>query len=273
MSLGVHVGDGCERLHDRLMRDLNVGIIECDEQWDFIAKKQKRVRQGDPTEFGDVWLHVALSATHKAVISYVVGKRDGTYTQELADDLRGRILNRPQITADGYAPYIGAIERAFGTDVDFATIVKKYVGDSNLPDAAHRYSPGHVAGVERTVIRGRPNPENISTSYVERFNLSSRMQMRRCTRLTNGFSKKLQNHRAAISLWVCFYNLCRVHETLRCTPAMALGVTDHIWTIAELVQAALEPSDVPPLTRPTPETTLKPGYRPFRPIVIRGGKR
>jgi IS1 family transposase len=272
MSLGVRVGDGCERLHDRLMRDLNVGIIECDEQWDFIAKKQKRVRQGDPSEFGDVWLHVALSATHKAVISYVVGKRDGTYTQELADDLRGRILNRPQITADGYAPYIGAIEAAFGTDVDFATIVKKYVGDSSLPDAAHRYSPGHVSGVERTVIRGRPKRENISTSYVERFNLSSRMQMRRCTRLTNGFSKKLENHRAAISLWIAFYNLCRVHETLRCTPAMALGVTDHIWTIAELVAAALEPQDVPPLPRPTPINTLKPGYRPFRPIVIRGGK-
>jgi IS1 family transposase len=272
MSLGVRVGDGCERLHDRLMRDLNVGIIECDEQWDFIAKKQKRVRQGDPSEFGDVWLHVALSATHKAVISYVVGKRDGTYTQGLADDLRGRVLNRPQITADGYAPYIGTIEAAFGTDVDFATIVKKYVGDSNLPDAAHRYSPGHVAGVERTVIRGRPKPENISTSYVERFNLSSRMQMRRCTRLTNGFSKKLENHRVAISLWIAFYNLCRVHETLRCTPAVALGVTDHIWTIGELVAAALEPSDVPPLPRPTPTNTLKPGYRPFRPIVIRGGR-
>jgi len=272
MSLGVRVGDGCEQLHDRLMRDLNVGVIECDEQWDFIAKKQKRVRQGDPAEFGDVWLHVAISATHKAVISYVVGKRDGTYTQELAFDLRSRILNRPQITADGYAPYFGAIEAAFGTDVDFATIVKQYVSDSNLPDAAHRYSPGHVSGVERTVIRGRPKRENISTSYVERFNLSSRMQMRRCTRLTNGFSKKLDNHRAAISLWIAFYNLCRVHETLRCTPAMALGVTDHIWTIGELVAAALEPSDVPPLPRPTPETTLRPGYRPFRPIVISGGK-
>jgi IS1 family transposase len=272
MSLGVRIGDGCERLHDRLMRDLNVGIIECDEQWDFIAKKQKRVRQGDPSEFGDVWLHVAISATHKAVISYVVGKRDGTYTQELADDLRTRILNRPQITADGYAPYIGAIEAAFGTDVDFATITKKYVGDSNLQDAAHRYSPGHVAGVERTVIRGRPNPENISTSYVERFNLSSRMQMRRCTRLTNGFSKKLENHRAAISLWIAFYNLCRVHETLRCTPAMALGVTDHIWTIGELVAAALEADAPPPLPKPTTDMTLRPVTRRFGLIVGSGGK-
>ncbi len=117
-----------------------------------------------------------------------------------------------------------------------------------------------------------PDPEKISTSYVERFNLSSRMQMRRCTRLTNGFSKKLENHRAAVALWVSFYNLCRVHETLRCTPSMALGVTDHIWSIAELVSAALESSDVPPLPRPTSETTLKPGHVPFRPRVIRGGK-
>ena len=117
-----------------------------------------------------------------------------------------------------------------------------------------------------------PDPEKISTSYVERFNLSSRMQMRRCARLTNGFSKKLENHRAAVALWVSFYNLCRVHETLRCTPAMALGMTDHIWTIAELMSAALEPSDVPPLPCPTPETTLRPGYVPFRPVVIRGGK-
>ena len=272
MRLGVRVGQGCERLHDRVMRDLNVAVIECDEQWDYIAKKQKRVRQDDPAEFGDVWLHVAISATHKAVISYVVGKRDSEFTEELALDLRARILNRPQITSDGYAPYVGAIENAFGRDVDFAVLTKKYVGDSNLPDAAHRYSPGHVSGVERTVIRGRPDPEHISTSYVERFNLSTRMASRRFTRLTNGYSKKLENHRAAVALWIAFYNFCRVHETLRCTPAMALGVTDHVWSIAELVGAALEPSDVPPLPTPAQPTTLRPGTRRFRLIVGRGGK-
>jgi IS1 family transposase len=272
MRFSVRVGEGCERLHDRMMRDLQVATIECDEQWDYIGKKQKRVRQDDPGEFGDVWLHVAISATHKAVISYVVGKRDHEYTEQLALDLRTRILNRPQITSDGYAPYVGAIRAAFGTDVDFATIVKKYVGDSNLPDAAHRYSPGHVAGVEKSVIRGRPDPEKISTSYVERFNLSTRMASRRFTRLTNAYSKKLDNHRAAVALWIAFYNFCRVHEALRCTPAMALGVTDHIWSIGELIAAALEPSDVPPLPRPVQPTTLRPGYRPFRPIVIPGGK-
>jgi IS1 family transposase len=215
---------------------------------------------------------VALAATQKALLSYVVGKRNAENTEALALDLRARVVNRPQITSDGYTPYPSAVELAFGRDVDYSVLMKRYVGDSNLPDAAHRYSPGHVIGTETTVIRGRPDPEKISTSYVERFNLSSRMQMRRVTRLTNGFSKKLDNHRAAVALWVCFYNLCRVHETLRCTPAMALGVADHIWTIGELVQAALAPSDVPPLPRTTPTTTLRPGCVPFRPRVIRGGK-
>ena len=181
-------------------------------------------------------------------------------------------MNRPQITSDGYAPYVGAVESAFGWDVDYAMLTKQYVGDSNLPDAAHRYSPGHVAGIEKTVIRGRPDNDLISTSYVERFNLSSRMQMRRFTRLSNGFSKKLESHCAAVALWISFYNLCRVHETLRCTPAMALGVSDHIWTIAELVQAALEPQDVPPLPDRAPQSTLKPGYTPLKLRVIPGGK-
>ncbi len=137
-------------------------------------------------------------------------------------------MNRPQITSDGYTPYPNAVMLAFKTDDDYA-VLRQYVGDPNLPDAAHRYSPGHVAGVERTVIRGRPDPDKVSTSYVERFNLSTRMASRRFTRLTNGYSKRLVNHRAAVALWIAFYNLCRVHESLRCTPAMALGVTGHIW--------------------------------------------
>jgi IS1 family transposase len=272
MRLMVRVGQGCERLHDRLMRDLQVNLIELDEQWDFIAKKAKHVRQDDPEEYGDVWLFVALAATQKAVLSYVVGKRTQENTHALARDLRARILNRPQITSDGYAPYLGAIETAFARNVDFAVLTKQYVGDSNLPDAAHRYSPGHVSAIDKTVIRGRPNPEKISTSYVERFNLSSRMQMRRFTRLTNCYSKKLENHEAAVALWICFYNLCRVHESLRCTPAMELGVTDHVWSIGELVRAALQSSDVPPLPPVEPETTLRPGYRPFKLRVIPGGK-
>jgi IS1 family transposase len=272
MSLGLRVGEGCERLHDRLMRDLQVNLIELDEQWDFVAKKQRHVQDGDPKSYGDTWVFIALASTQKAVLSYRIGKRTMENTEALAMDLRARILNRPQITSDGYAPYVGAVEAAFGLDVDYAMLTKKYVGDSNRPDAAHRYSPGHVSGVDRVVIRGNPKSEYINTSFIERFNLSSRMQMRRFTRLTNGFSKKLESHAAAVALWIAFYNLCRVHETLRCTPAMALGVTDHIWTISELLQAALEPSDTPPLPQPTRETTVRHGSSPFRLRVIRGGK-
>jgi len=272
MSLSLRVGDGCERLHDGMMRDLQVNQIELDEQWDFIQKKQKRMQTGDPAEFGDVWLFVALAATQKAVLSYLVGKRTTENTYALANDLRARIVNRPQITSDGYAPYVGAIESAFGWNVDYSVLTKEYGGDSNLLDAAHRYSPGHVIGIDKTVIRGRPNEDLISTSYVERFNLSSRMQMRRFTRSSNGFSKKLESHRAAFALCVSFYNLCRVYETLRCTPAMALGVSDHIWTIGELVQAALAPQDVPPLPQPTPQTTIRAGYTPLKLRVIPGGK-
>jgi IS1 family transposase len=254
------------------MRNLQVGVIECDEQWDFIGKKQKRVQQDDPDEMGDIWLFIAIAASQKAIVSFTVGKRTQENTDALAFDLKARIVNRPQITSDGYAPYLGAISTAFAGKVDYAVLVKQYVGDSNLPDAAHRYSPGHVSGTEKTVIRGNPDPHKISTSYVERFNLSTRMQMRRFARLTNGFSKKLENHRAAVALWIAFYNFCRVHETLRMTPAMALGVTDHIWTIGELIAAAFEsPIDVPPLPK-EPETTLRPGTRRFRLIVGRGGK-
>lgn len=272
MRLGLRVGQGCENVHNRYMRDLQVNLIELDEQWDFIQKKQKRVQDGDPGAWGDVWLFVALASTQKAVLSYLVGKRTAANTGELAMDLRPRILNRPQITSDGYAPYVGAVEAAFGWNVDYAMLTKQYVGDSNLPDAAHRYSPGHVAGVSKDVIRGNPDPENISTSYVERFNLSSRMQIRRFTRLINGFSKKLENHEAAVFLWACFYNFCRVHETLRCTPAMELGVTDHIWTIGELVAEALKSEEISKPEPPKPTNTMRPGYQAFRLRVIRGGK-
>ncbi len=185
----------------------------------------------------------------------------------LVNDLRSRILNRPQITADGYAPYIGAIDGAFGVDVDFAILERQY----QAPVAAHRYSPSSIRAVEKTVVRGNPDDSKISTSYVERFNLTTRMQNRRYTRLTNGFSKTLRNHKAAVTLYVAHYNLCRVHETLRTTPDMALGITDHIWSIAELIDAALA-APMAPTTPPKPPTTLRPGTRPLQLRVIRGGK-
>jgi IS1 family transposase len=247
MRLGVRVGEACGRLHDYLFRNLNVSTIELDEQWAFIGKKQKRVRQDDPAELGDAYLFIALAANAKAVLSYVVGKRNAINPLALADDLRSRVLNRPQITADGFQPYPAAIAAAFGrNDVDFAQLEKIYHGIEGN-SAEHRYSPGRIREVKETIVFGNPDPEKISTSYVERFNLTTRMAWRRFTRLTNGFSKKLENHKAAIALHVAYYNLCRVHETLRATPSMALGVTGHVWSIAELVAEALS---IPP--QPTP---------------------
>lgn len=250
MRLGVEVGQGCRRLLDGRLRDLQVNVIEVDEQWSYVGCKQRRVREDEPEpERGDCYLFLALDATSKAVVSYVVGKRSAENTIAFAMDLRARILNRPQITADGWAAYPRAIDLAFGTDVDFATVVKEYaVTPGN--EAAVRYSPGAIRSVEKTIVRGDPDAAKIATSYVERFNLTTRMQSRRFTRLTNGFSKKLANHQAAIALHIAHYNFCRWHETIRCTPAMALGITDHVWTIAELVDAALsapEPTPIVPV--------------------------
>jgi IS1 family transposase/uncharacterized protein YerC len=247
MRLGVRAGFGCAALHDRLMRDLNVNLLELDEVWSFIGKKQKRIGPNDLPEKGDCYIFTALSATHKAIISYQIGKQSGANAKAFAMDVRQRILGRPQISSDGFSPYVDAIERAFGSEVDYGQIVKVYAGEPG-PDAAWRYSPGVVVDVRKVVISGGPDRKKISTSFVERSNLTIRMQCRRLTRLTNAFSKKLENHEAAIALFVAHYNLCRVHETLRVTPAMQLGVTDHIWTIGELIDAAM--SNQPHRMRP-----------------------
>jgi hypothetical protein len=171
-------------------------------------------------------------------------------------DVRQRILGRPQISSDGFSHYIDAIELAFGSEVDYGQIVKVYAGEPG-PDTARLYSPGVVVDVRKAVLAGRPDRKKISTSFVERSNLTIRMQCRRLTRLTNAFSKKLENHAAAVALFVAHYNLCRVHETLRVTPAMALGVTDHIWTIGELIDAAT--ADHPPAPRMRTFTVIQGG--------------
>jgi IS1 family transposase len=251
MRLGVKVGEGCARVHGAMMRNLQVNLIEMDEQWAFIGKKQKRVNADDSPEMGDCYLWIALDATTKAVLSYVVGKRGTAEALAIVEDLRARVVNRPQITSDGWFAYSEAIQWAFGNDVDYGQVIKEYATVAGN-DAAHRYSPGSVISSEKKVVFGAPDKAKMSTSYVERFNLTTRMQMRRFTRLTSGFSKKLENHRAAISLHLAWYNLCRVHDTLRVTPAMALGVTDHIWTLGELVEAALSAPEPTPLVPPTP---------------------
>ncbi len=277
LNLTVRMGDGCRRLLDGMFRNLTVNIIEMDEQWSFVGCKQKNVRAGE-TERGDTWLFIALDATSKAVLSWRVGKRTAETTKALADDLYARLVNRPQITADGFVPYVNAIEDAFGSEVDFAQLVKTYQATPGN-SAAVRYSPGSILGVEKKTICGDPDESAISTSYVERFNLSTRMHMRRFTRLTNAFSKKIENHAAAIALHVAYYNLCRMHESIRCTPAMALGVTDHPWTIGELVQAALSATEPKPLPTPPARpkglsgSAVKGERGGHRLTVIRGGKK
>jgi IS1 family transposase len=291
MYLGVRVGESCARLHDAMMRNLQVGVIEIDEQWAFIGKKQKRVRSDDAPELGDTYLFTALGATSKAILSYVVGKRNGETTDAFVRDLRFRVVNRPQITADGFPPYTHAVVNAFGGRVDFAQLQKVYQATPGN-EAAVRYSPGSIRGVEKTLVCGDPDESKISTSYVERFNLTTRMQSRRFTRLTNGFSRKLVNHRAAIALYIAHYNLCRYHEAIRCTPAMALGVTDHIWSIEELITAAVsapptlpEPPRDPPPSPPLPprpprysgmsaaKAMREKGVRRTTLTIIKGGRR
>lgn len=237
LSLGVRVGDGCATLHDAMMRGLHVSRIELDEAWSFVAKKQRHLKQTDPADFGDQYVFLALAGAGKAIISWRVGKRNGDNTRAFLADLRGRVLGAPEISSDAFPAYPDAVEQAFGIECSFGTIEKHYAVDAAV-EAARRYSPAAVVSVSRRQIIGAQH--TVSTSYIERQNLTLRMQQRRFTRLTNAFSKKLENHVAAVALYVAHYNFCRVHETLRVTPAMQLGVTDHIWTIGELVDVSLD---------------------------------
>ncbi|MBI1393636.1 MAG: transposase [Alphaproteobacteria bacterium] len=238
MRLGVRVGKACADLHDVMMRDLNVDYIELDEMWSFVGKKQRRTTPDDGADKGDQYIFTALDRFNKAIISYQVGKRNQNNTRRFLYDLRERVINTPQINSDAFPAYPEAVWSAFGDDCHYGQVVKQYVGEPPI-NAARRYSPGVVVGIRKERIRGFPAPHMISTSHVERSNLTARMASRRLTRLTNGFSKKLENHKAAFSLFVAHYNLCRVHETLRATPAMALGLTEHPWSIGELIEAAV----------------------------------
>jgi IS1 family transposase len=239
MRLGVTAGEACQALHERLVRDVRCPVIEMDEIWTYVGKKQARMTPEDPDERGDQYVFVSLDATSKLVIAYLVDKRSAQAALALCAETRMRVLGRPQISTDGFKPYIGAIEWAFGSDVDYAMIVKMYTTPGgNLVEAARRYSPGRIREIERQVVMGNPDRSKISTSYVERQNLTMRMSMRRFTRLTNAFSKRLRNLRAAVALHFAYYNFCRVHETLRVTPAMQAGLTDRIWSLGELLAEA-----------------------------------
>lgn len=266
----VTIGEGCQRLHDVLMTGLHVNLLELDEVWSYLGKKQKRVKPEDPAEFGDQYVFAAIDATRKAIIGYAIGKRDGDTADAFALDLRGRIVNRPQISTDGFKPYLDAIARAFGYEVDYAMVFKEY-GKEDGDD--HRYSPPKCIAAEKRRISGNPDMAKVSTSYVERSNLTLRMGCRRFTRLSNAYSKKLRNHAAAIGLHIAYYNLCRPHETLKTTPAVAVGAVDHVWSIAELIEAALsilpdEPGpEQQPDTPPVPILTPPPQLPPISPIL------
>lgn len=237
MRLGVKVGVGCAKLHSAIMRDVYVNRCELDEIWSYVGKKQKQLKETDNADKGDQYVFIAMDATSKGILSYRVGKRTGNNAVALLRDLRDRLANVPEISSDAWAGYPGAVEQVFGHHVSYGTINKKYAVGGATPEAARRYSPAAVVAVEYETVLGAP--KHISTSYIERQNLTVRMQQRRFTRLTNAFSKKLENHMAATALYVAWYNLCRPHEALRVTPAMHLRITDHVWSISELVEAAL----------------------------------
>ena len=237
-TLLTRMGDGCAALLDETMRDLPCERLEIDELWAFVGKKQRNVRQRDDVaRVGDTWTYVAIDAETKLVPTFMVGKRDKATTDAFVGDLATRLRNRVQISTDGLRLYVAAISDAFGEDVDYATIVKTYEAE---PTGPGRYSPPLVTGTEKTPIIGAPLSEHVSTSYVERKNLTVRTDVRRYTRLTNGFSKNYTNHVAATALHFASYNFVRRHSTLRVTPAMAAGVTEKMWSTGNLVEAALD---------------------------------
>jgi len=237
-KLLVDLGEACSAYQDRTLRNLPCQRVQVDEIWAFVNAKHKNVpeKHRDELGWGDVWTWVAIDADTKLVPSWLVGAHTATEALAVMDDLRTRLASRVQLTTDGQHAYISAVEEAFGIDVDFAQLVKLYGHD---PEADTKYSPAKCIGIETYVRRGDPDPAHISTSYVERQNLTMRMGMRRFTRLTNAFSRKVENLAAAVSLHFMYYNFARPHKTLANpyprTPAMAAGITDHVWKIEEIV--------------------------------------
>jgi transposase-like protein/IS1 family transposase len=239
LSLLLTVGLKCARLFDARVRNVRPRFIQADEIWTFVQKKQKRLTLADPEERGDQYVWIALDSETKAVLSYRVGKRDAVSAYEFIGDLHERMAeqHRAQLTTDGLEGYILAVEEHFGADVDFAQLVKQYAHPRT--DGPDWFRPAsHVVVAIPTPLIGDPDFKRISTSHIERANLTVRMQMRRFTRLTNGFSKKLANLKAAVAVFMAWYNFCRVHQTLRVTPAMEAGLTDHVWSIGELLAAS-----------------------------------
>lgn len=237
MRLGVRVGQGCSALLDRKMRGLSCQHLQLDELWGFIRKKEGHVRPGDDPQYGDVWTFCAIDADTKLVPSFKVGKRDIVTANALTTDLAARLKNRVQISSDALRAYVEAVELAFGANVDYAQIIKTYEHVESQY-AERKYSAPEVVFTEKRAIAGRPDMRLASTSYVERLNGTTRLHMRRLTRLTYAFSKKLENFEAAVGLHFAYYNFVKRHNTIRCTPAMSAGIERDFWTVGNLIEAA-----------------------------------
>lgn len=235
-KLLIDAGKACSAYHDEHVRDVKAARIQCDEIWSFTYAKQKNVKNAKsaPEGAGDTWTWTALDSETKLVVSWLVGGRDAEYALAFMDDLRERLANRVQLTTDGHKAYLDAVEESFGADIDYAQLVKMY-GEPESKGPERKYSPSICTGAKKQHVMGSPDRKHVSTSHVERQNLTMRMSMRRFTRLTNAFSKKIENHEASVALHFLYYNFCRIHQTLRVTPAMAAGVTDWLWDVDDIV--------------------------------------
>ena len=234
-KLLIDAGKVCADLHDEMVQGVTASRIQCDEIWSFTYAKQKNVAaaKAAPQEAGDAWTWAALDSHSKLIVSWLVGGRDSEYAIAFMDDLRSRLANRVQLTTDGHKAYLEAVEDAFGGDVDYAQLIKLY---GEAPEAQKRYSPAACVGARKRRVEGNPDPKAVSTSHVERQNLTMRMHMRRFTRLTNAFSKKFENHMQMVALYTVWYNFIRIHKTLRVTPAMEAGLSDTVWDREDLVR-------------------------------------
>jgi len=235
VKLLADAGEAFSDYQDRTLRGLTCKRVQVDEIWAFVYAKAKNVEtaKAAPEGAGDCWTWMAIDADTKLIPSFYVGARDADAAQTFIADLAGRLANRVQLTSDGHKPYLEAVEQSFGADIDYAMLIKHYGAPVG---ALGRYSPGDCTGIELRRVEGRPDPAHVSTSYAERANLTLRMGSRRFTRLTNAFSKKVENHAHSVAIHTMHYNFVRIHQTLRCTPAMAAGVTGQLWELADMVQ-------------------------------------